>query len=76
MRHWITLYVVSKEIVRKLVSSRKFVKESIMRSQAFVVRRSLRQLVSANINLRNYNEKELNLIREVDCRKAVASLFW
>ena len=49
-----------------------------MRSLVFVVRRSLRQLVSANINLfvRNHNEKELNLIREVDCRKADTSLFW
>lgn len=49
-----------------------------MRSLVFVVRRSLRQLVSVNINLfvRNHNEKELNLIREVDCRKADASLFW
>ena len=110
MRHWITLYAVSRETAQRQVFSRRFVRESIMRSLVFVVRRSLRQLVSANINLfarrqsengtnifvsserargvkydvtccggfdlRNYNEKELNLIREVDCRKTVASLFW
>lgn len=50
MRHWITLYVVLKEIVLKQVSSRKSVKESITRSQVYVARRSPRQHVSANIN--------------------------
>ena len=50
MRHWITLYVVSKEIVRKPESSRKFVRENIMRSLLYVVKRSLKLLVSVSFN--------------------------
>ena len=49
MRLWILLCVVSREIAQRQVSSRKFAKESIMRSRASDARKSLKQLVSANI---------------------------
>ena len=40
---------ISREAVRKLVSSRKFVRESITRSQAFVVRKNLKPQENVNI---------------------------
>ncbi len=42
-------YVVSSVAVQKQVFSRKSVKESITKNQAFVVRKNLKQLENVNI---------------------------
>ncbi len=53
MNHWIALFAVSRETVRKQGSSRRFVKESTMKSLASDARKSLRLLAkeSSNKNL-------------------------
>ena len=48
MNHSITLYVALREAVQRLVFSRRFVRESITRSQALSVRRNLKQLEKEN----------------------------
>ena len=48
MRLWIAHCVVLREVVLRLVSSRRSVRESTMRSLALDARRSLRQQESAN----------------------------
>jgi len=49
MKHWTALYVVLKEAVQKLESSRKFASVSITRNLASDARKSLKLPGSVNI---------------------------